>query len=137
MAAQGPNQFYNQLSNTAEGILTTCADDMRISGGIMGQPEYVVCIAGEHMKTIAADGWTKAEMRKFLFEKTQTSHEHLKRTGRMSGAVQPGDDKKMRPLVAAPEDFMIVAAGGEAGAFSCHLPGWGSKRSFAAVNNEG
>src|SRR5919198_2725947 len=98
MAAEGPHQFYNQLSNTAEGVLTTCADDMRTSGGIMGQPEYVVIIAGEHMKTIAADGWTKADIRKFLFERTQSSHEHLKRTQRMAGATQPGDDKKMRPL---------------------------------------
>src|SRR5438067_6232725 len=124
MAAQGPHQFYNQLSNTAEGILTTGADDMRISGGVMGQPEYVVLLAGEHMKTIAADGWTKAEIRKFLFEKTQSSHEHLKRTERMAGAVQPGDDKKMRSLVASPEDFLVVAAGGMAGAFSGYIPGW-------------
>jgi len=51
----------------------------------------------------------------------------------MSGPLQPGDDKKMRTLVAAPEDFMIVAAGGEAGAFSCYIPGWGSKRSSQAV----
>jgi hypothetical protein len=133
MAAQGPHQFYNQLSNTAEGILTTCADDMRISGGIMGQPEYVVIIAGEHMKTIAADGWTKKDIRTFLFEKTQSSHEHLKRTERMAGAVQPGDDKKMRPLVASPDDFLVIAAGGNAGAFSAYIPGWGSKRSSRAV----
>src|SRR5919106_107017 len=133
LAAQGPHQVYNQLSNTAEGILTTIADDMRISGGIMGQPEYVVLIAGEHMKTIAASGWTKAEIRKFLFEKTQSSHEHLKRTNRMSGAIQPGDDKKMRPLVASPDDILVVAAGGNAGAFSAYIPGWGSKRSSRAV----
>jgi hypothetical protein len=106
---------------------------MRISGGVMGQPEYVVLIAGEHMKTIAADGWTKADIRKFLFEHTQTSHEHLKRTQRMAGATQPGDDKKMRPLVASPDDIMVVAAGGNAGAFSAYVPGWGSKRSSKAV----
>jgi hypothetical protein len=136
LAAQGPHQVYNQLSNTAEGILTTMADDMRISGGIMGQPEYVVIIAGEHMKTIAADGWTKKEIRRFLFEKTHSSHEHLKRTQRMSGAIQPGDDTKMRPLVAAPDDIMVVAAGGMAGAFSGYVPGWGSKRSSRAVIKE-
>ena len=133
MAAEAPHQFYNQLSNTAEGILTTCADDMRISGNVMGQPHYCVVLAGEHMKTIAADGWTKAEIRKFLFEHTQNSHEHLKRTQRMSGAILPGDDKKMRPLVAAPEDILVVAAGGNAGAFSAYIPGWASKRSSQAV----
>jgi len=136
LAAQGPQQFYNQLSNTAEGILTTCADSMRVSGGIGGQPEYTVIIAGEHMKTIAADGWTKKEIRQFLFEKTQVSHEHLKRTNRLAGAVQPGDDKKMRSLVAAPDDFLVVAAGGKAGAFSGFIAGWGSKRSSRAVTKE-
>ena len=136
IAANGPHQFYNQLSNTAEGVLTTVADDMRISGSVMGQPTYVLVLAGEHMKTIAADGWTKKDIRTFLFEKTQSSHEHLKRTHRMSGAVQPGDDTKMRPLVAAPEDILVVAAGGNAGAFSAYIPGWGSKRSSQAVTKE-
>jgi hypothetical protein len=133
LAAEAPHQFYNQLSNTAEGILTTCADDMRISGNVMGQPQYCVIIAGEHMKTIAADGWTKADIRKFLFEHTHNSHAHLKRTQRMAGAIQPGDDTRMRSLVATPEDILVVAAGGNAGAFSAYIPGWASKRSSQSV----
>ena len=40
MAAEGPHQFYNQLSSNAEGVLTTLADNMRISGNVMGQPHY-------------------------------------------------------------------------------------------------
>src|SRR5438445_7675069 len=56
MAAEGPHQLYNQLSSTAEGILTTLADNMRISGNVMGQPHYCLVLAGEHMRTIAADG---------------------------------------------------------------------------------
>jgi hypothetical protein len=56
MAAEAPHQFYNQLSSRAEGILTTLCDDMRISGNVVGQPQYAVILAGEHMRTIAADG---------------------------------------------------------------------------------
>src|SRR5215813_12212889 len=118
MAAEGPHQFYNQLSSTAEGILTTLSDNMRISGNVMGQPHYVVVIAGEHMKTIAADGWSKADIRKFVFEHTQNSAAHLKRTGRMPGAVKPEDETALRPVVASPEDILVVAAGGRAGSFS-------------------
>jgi hypothetical protein len=136
MAANGPHQFYNQLSNTAEGVLTTLADDMRISGGVMGQPNYAVILAGEHMRTIAASGWGKPEIRRFLFEHTQSSHAHLRRTQRMPGAVQPGDEAKMRPLVESPEDILVVAAGGRAGAFSAYVPGWGSRRSSQAVTKE-
>jgi hypothetical protein len=133
MAANGPHQFYNQLSNTAEGVLTTLADDMRISGGVMGQPNYAVILAGEHMRTIAAGGWGKPEIRRFLFENTKNSHAHLKRTHRMAGEIQPGDDTRMRPLVESPDDILVVAAGGRAGAFSAYVPGWGSKRSSQAV----
>lgn len=136
MAAEAPHQFYNQLSNTAEGILATLADDMRISGNVMGQPYYALVIAGEHMRTIAAGGWRKPEIRRFVFEHTHNSHAHLRRTGRMSGEVKPGDETQMRPLVESPDDILVVAAGGRAGAFSAYIPGWASKRSSQAVTKE-
>src|SRR5437660_6324646 len=136
MAAEAPHQFYNQLSNTAEGVLTTLADDMRISGNVMGQPQYVIVLAGEHMRTIAGDGRQKADIRKFVFERTHNSHAHLKRTQRMTGAIQPGDETRMRPLVESPDDILVVAAGGRAGAFSAYIPGWGSKRASQRVTKE-
>jgi hypothetical protein len=133
LAAGAPHQFYNQLSSTAEGVLTTAADSMRISGSVMGQPQYVLVLAGEHMRTIAASGWGKKEIRQFVWEHTQNSHAHLKRIQLMSGAAQPGDEGKMRPLVETPDDILVVAAGGRAGAFSAFIPGWGGKRSSQAV----
>ena len=136
MAAEAPHQFYNQLSNTAEGVLTTLCDDMRISGNVMGQPHYAIVLAGEHMRTIAGDGWDKKRIRQFVFEHTQNSHAHLKQTQRMSGPLQPGDDIKLRPLVASPDDILVVAAGGRAGAFSVYIPGWSSARNSQAVTKE-
>jgi hypothetical protein len=109
---------------------------MRISGNVMGQPTYVVVLAGEHMRTIAKDGWTKKEIRSFLFEQTRNSHAHHKRTGRMSGSVQPGDESALRSLVISPDHILVVAAGGRAGAFSCYVPGWGSARNSEAVTKE-
>src|SRR5438067_4274674 len=123
VASDAPHPFYNQLSNTAEGVLTTLADDMRISGTVMGQSTYVVVLAGEHMRTITGDGWDKKRIRQFVWEHTQNSHAHLKRTGRMAGPIQPGDETKLRPLVASPDDIFVIAAGGRAGAFSAYIPG--------------
>jgi hypothetical protein len=136
MAAESPHQFYNQLSSTGEGVLTTLADSMRISGNVMGQPQYALVLAGEHMRTIAQDGWDKRRIREFVFEHTHNSHAHLKRTQRMSGALLPGDESRMRPLVASVDDILVVAAGGRAGAFSAFIPGWGSVRSSQAVTKE-
>ena len=62
MAAEGPHQFYNQLSSTAKGVLTSLCDDMKHHGSTNGQPQYVVALAGEHMRTIAKDGWSKADI---------------------------------------------------------------------------
>lgn len=136
MAAEAPHQVYNQLSNTAGGILTTLCDDMRISGNVMGQPQYLVILAGEHMQTIAKDGWTKAQIRQFIFDHTQNSLAHLKQTYRLAGEVKPGDARRMRSLVESPDDILVIAAGGRAGAFSAYIPGWGSKRSSQAVTKE-
>jgi len=133
MAAEAPHQFYNQLSGTAAGIVTTLCDDMRISGNVVGQPHYAVVLAGEHMRTIAADGWTKADIRKFVFEHTQNTVAHLKRTERLAGPVKPEDERALRPLVGTPEDILVVAAGGRAGAFSAYIPGWASRRASEAV----
>lgn len=136
MAAEAPHQFYNQLSRTAEGVLRTLCDDMRISGNVVGQPQYLVVLAGEHTRVIAQDGWTKADIRRFVFEHTHNSIAHLKRTHRLAGAVEPADETRMRPLVESPDDILVVAAGGAAGAFSAYIPGWGSKRSSQAVTKE-
>jgi hypothetical protein len=136
MAAESPHQFYNQLSNTPEGVLTTLADAMRLGGSAGRQPQYVIVLAGEHMRVIGHGGWGKKEIGQFLFEHTQNSHAHLKRTHRLPGAIQPGDETKVRPLVASPDDILVVAAGGRAGAFSAFIPGWGGSRSSLAVTKE-
>ncbi len=136
MAAEAPHQFYNQLSNSAEGILTTLCDDMRISGNVVGQPQHAIVLAGEHMRTIAAGGWSKADIRKFVFEHTHNSAAHLKRAHRLAGPIKPEDETMLRPLVPSPEDILVVAAGGRAGAFSAYVPGWGSKRTSESVTKE-
>ena len=132
MAALSPHQWYNQLSNTAAGVLGTLCDTMR-NPGMVGQPNYCIVLAGEHMKTISADGWSKADIRRHIFENSQTSVAHLKRTARMPGDVKPADEAAMRPIVSREEDLLVVAAGGRAGTFSAYIPGWGSRTSSEAV----
>ena len=132
MAALGPHQFYNQLSGTAEGVLGTMCDTMR-NPGMVGQPNYCVVLAGEHMRTIAADGWSKSDIRKYIFENTTSTIAHLKRTARMPGAIKPEDETATRPLVLTPDDILVVAAGGRAGSFSCYIPGWASRTTSQAV----
>jgi hypothetical protein len=135
-AALAPHQFYNQLSNTAEGILTTACAYMRISGGGGKQPQYIIVISGEHMDVIANEGWSKDDIKRFCFENTQTSVAELKRINVVPGEIGPDDETKMFSLVTSPEDFIVVAAGSEAGAFSAFVPGWGGKVATESVTME-
>ena len=134
MSAEGPHQFYNQLSATAKGVLTSLCDDMKHHASTNGQPQYVVVLAGEHMRTIANDGWSKADIQKFVYENTQNSVAHLKRVERLAGAITPADETTLRSMAPSPEDVLVVAAGGRAGAFSCYIPGWaGGKKSSQSI----
>jgi hypothetical protein len=54
----------------------------------------------------------------------------------MAGPILAADETTMRPLVASPDDILVVAAGGRAGAFSAYIPGWSSSRSSQAVTKE-
>ena len=136
LAALAPHQFYNQLSNTANGILTTVCAHMRISAGVGMQPQYVIVISGEHMKVMAREGWSKHDIKRFCFENTQTSVAELKRINLRPEEISPEDENTMFTLVASPEDFIVVAAGSEAGAFSAFIPGWGGKVVTESVTKE-
>ena len=85
---------------------------------------------------MAQAGWSKDDVRQFCFEHTQTSRAELKRINAMPGAVQAGDERAMQTLVETPQDFLIVAAGGNAGVQSAYIPGWGGKRSSQSVTKE-
>src|SRR3989475_6515318 len=48
VASDAPNQFYNQLSNTAEGVLTPLAHNKLISGHGIGLSDHLGGLAGQH-----------------------------------------------------------------------------------------
>ena len=64
-------------------------------GSNCGFYRWVVVIGGEHRGVIAREGWTKKQVKGFLYQKAQQSVAELKRWGKMSGVVEPGDNKKM------------------------------------------
>ena len=109
---------------------------MRISPGVRSQPEYILVIAGEHMEVIVKDGWSKDDIRQFCFEHTRCSAADLKRINVMPGKVTPEDEHTFSSVVETPEDFIVVAAGGRAGAFSAFIPGWAGKSNSESVSKE-
>jgi len=135
-AALAPQQVYNEYGRTGEDILKTICAHMRISTGVGFETEYVLIIAPDHMKMMVQDGWSKSDIKRFCFDHTKTSCAELKGIGVLPGKLMPEDQRRMRPLVPSPEDFMVVAAGGLGGPFSAFIPGWGPKAFSESVTKE-
>jgi hypothetical protein len=135
-AALAPKQYSNGLSATPEGVLTTACAQMRISSGTGRQPQYALVFAGEHQATMKKAGWSREDVQRYCFEHSRSTVAELKRVNIMAGEPKPEDERTMYPLVEAPRDFLVIAAGGPAGVQSAIIPGWGSKAGSQSVTRE-
>lgn len=103
-AAAGPQTVNDHGSNTAEGILNTISENIAAPGNSSG--ETLLVIGVEHAKTIAEDGFSKADIRRYIADTTQRYSQ---------------------------EDLLLMVAGGPAGRWSIVVPGWGSPSSRAVT----
>ncbi len=90
------------------------------------------------MVTIAGDAglwrnWSKEDLRRYLHPKIRRSVADLKNAGVLAGPNEPGDSDRFLSLVPAPEDILLVFAGGEEANMSSVIPSWGPKVASSAV----
>ncbi len=126
--AEGPRQVGDRLNHTAEGVLRTIADTMSAlgTGNMRGQRgQYVAVLCPEHVATIAAEGWTKPQVKEFLYWNAARPLADLKRFGVVAGEIEPQDRQQQVHPVARPEDILLVVAGGGGGRFSACIPTFG------------
>ena len=109
LAAEAPQVVTDARHRTAREIATTIArSGEAIASHTQGNlGDTLLVIAPEHARTIAGDGWSKTDLREFLWEHTRVDAD---------GAPAP----KFRE----PANIKIVVAGGTAGRFSAWIPGW-------------
>jgi hypothetical protein len=131
VAGENPHNVQDHSASTAIGFLTTLAGSMTGLGSnnVMthgGEP--MVILGPEHAATVAQGGFSKADVRAFLYERlrvpfstvSQDWHDefiegNLKRDTGQSEWI---------PVVASPDDIWIAVAGG-GGKHSCWMPTWG------------
>jgi hypothetical protein len=109
LAAEAPQIVVDARSRTARDVLGTIArsGEAIASHAIGDLGDTLLVVGPEHVRTIAADGWSKADVRAFLWE-------HMR--AEVDGARVP----KLRE----PAALHVVVAGGTAGRFSAWVPGW-------------
>jgi peroxiredoxin len=94
-------------------------------------PEAIVVLCPEHVKTIHRDGFTKEQVRQFLFENTGVPVRYYSTAERAEGTQLAANYKeitvrgeKCYQKFRSPEAISIFVAGGTAGKFSAVIGSW-------------
>jgi len=130
LGCEGPHNIQEHYSNTGLGILQTIAGAMGQAGSnnVLRHGFPMLTLGPEHAATIAADGYTKATIREYLYEHAAfpldtLSPEYQEVLWDLNG-VERGDPHGMARIMDKPEDLLIIVAGG-AGKHSCWHPTFG------------
>ena len=134
LAAEPPHSVTNHVANDARGILdsissamSTYAHNNTVSAG-----HCAVVLGVEHARTIAAQEWTRSDIRRYLWNRARVrfgdiAFEH--RYGQVYNRNLPKwygrDLESMNPVVPSADHLHLFVAGGESGRFSAFVPGWG------------
>jgi len=134
-ASNSLNQVYNQLATRPEPLLLCFADALCHLGipNVLGFNQSLIVLAGEHSAILREAGWTRTQTQAFLVEHARRRVADFKRAARLPGEIVAADETAWRSVFDDPRDILIVCAGGEAGAWSACLPGWGKKWTRAVT----
>ena len=126
---EGPHNIQDHYSATGEGVLRTVAGAMGQAGSnnLLGGGWPLLSLGPEHAATIARDGFSKRQVKEFLFEHARFPLARLGADYRRyqiarRGAVDAPDT--MLPIVRAAEDISVIVVGG-AGKHSAWQPTFG------------
>jgi hypothetical protein len=121
-AGEPPHNVNDHVSTTAAGILHTVADTSVSLGSNVGwyfsQSQLLVVLGPEHAKTIAGDGFSRADVQRFVFEHARLPLRTLKLGGMWGIQDWPPwmmavrDDEALLPQVPSPDDVLVIVAGG-------------------------
>ena len=133
LAAGAPRQLMNEWTAVPEEILDTYAAEMRANMRHYSiWPGNYVAIVPPQLRThFNAAGWSKADIRAYIFEKARILRAEWAECGK--GAVVRDRGSWEYAALTAPEDLLVVAAGGPAGGFGAVIPPWLGEKSRAVT----
>jgi hypothetical protein len=118
---EAPHNVNDHVSHRAASLLSVVADTAATLGSNVGwyfsQSQLLVVLGPEHAATIAADGYGRADVQRYLHEHARLPLRRLK-LGGMWGIhdwprwMETGDDDALLPIVPEPADIYVMVAGG-------------------------
>jgi hypothetical protein len=126
---EAPHNIQDHYSATGEGVLLTIAGAMGQAGSnnLLGAGWPLLSLGPEHAATIARDGYTKRDVKQFLFERARfplarLGADYRRMQVERRGAADSADT--MLPIVRSADDISVIVVGG-AGKHSSWQPTFG------------
>ena len=134
MQVESPHQIMNEWTHDPKEILDTYAAAMRsnLLTYSIWEGNYAFVIPRQHREIFAAAGWSKQNIRDYVFEVAHVKRSDWRTVGKAAIAGRKDEEKIYRAL-RSPDDLLVIAAGGPAGGFGAILPPWYGKKSLAVT----
>jgi hypothetical protein len=134
LAAESPHQIMNEWTHDPREILDTYAAAIRANmlTYSIWEGNYAIVVPKQHRQIFAAAGWSKENVREYVFENAHVQRKEWRSVGKASVAGRKDEERVYRAL-RTPDDLLVIAAGGPAGGFGAVVPPWYGKKSLAVT----
>ena len=125
MSVESPHQIMNEWTHEPREILDTYSAAIRANmlTYSIWEGNYAIVIPKQHRQTFVAAGWGKREIREYVYASAHVKRAEWRTVGKAAVAGLKDEGRTYRAL-RSPDDLLVVAAGGPAGAFGAILPPW-------------
>ena len=120
MCGEAPHCITDNYNTSPHALLFGYADSMATLGGnnLSSQGEPVLVMAPEHAACIARAGWSKADVKRYLFEKARKPWKHVGVRGKSKGPTFPvwvdrTDPEASVPILTHADALILITGGGE------------------------
>ena len=125
-AGSGVQPFVDQLSRQPESLVKNLGNSLRSVANTrsFGMADAMIVISPEHRRVLRQDNWTKADLKKALYDELITPGADIIRGKDGIAEGMPEKFKDMLLNKFRDDGLHIVGAGGKAGMFSAIISGW-------------
>ena len=135
MAGESPHQTMNEWTRDPEEIAETFAAEIRhnmLTYSIWAG-NYALIVPKQLRDLIAAAGWQKRDIQEYVYRSARVVRRDWATVGKKQIVnLGKGADQRFSAL-RAPNDLLVIAAGGPAGGFGAIVPPWLGYRSQAVT----
>ncbi|MEM9607684.1 MAG: hypothetical protein AAGA99_09695 [Actinomycetota bacterium] len=124
MAAMGPRQLMNEWTTEPAEILDTFVAEIKANMRhySIWAGNYAVVIPPQLRAHFDTAGWSKADVREYVFEHARIRRGEWAGVGKRSAVGEKGEHTYA--ALTEPDDLLVIAAGGPAGGFGAVIPPW-------------